>query len=1376
MGGGTPTPEVSLRARPILPCLALLLVLHPASGAAPPAQTRTGIAVGGRVEGADGSPLAGARVSLLPVPSSAEEDRLALLGKAGPDPVATASTGPDGAFRLAAPAAGMWKVRVEARGLVPREFDLVPLLEETELPAVKLERDAGLELRVTGLDGSPLAGARVWAGELERSFPMVLGGFRLGWRIPIGVALTDAKGAAVLPRGARQRLTVRAGVDGQPYAEQEVRGGSATLRLPASTTRQARVLDPTGKKPVPGVYVHVGEAGWCAGRTSADGLFAVPLPAAARRQKVVLVAEDGRRLETWVEPPKKDEKGPQALILPALEIVAGRVVSALDGRPVAGALVWGRDPGAFRRSGADGGYRIEQPPGIQTWVQAAAPGYFSASGEGGQHQGPTLALEPALAVGGVVVDEAGRPVAGVEVRAMPQMAGPRRDAAVFQSGGTARTSPAGRFRVGTLAAGVGHDLRLSKTGFAPGTAEIPPLEPGRPAPDLRLVLRQGRTGFGRIVNQSEEPVAGAQVTLSVEPSGDMRSSLRRMFSLGGLSSDATSAVTGADGRFEIRDLPAGTYVLAARSSGYAPLAVPGLAVPEGRGSIDLGTLILAPGVAVEGYVVDPQGRPVAGAEVKANEVSGGRVMRFLRREDDQPGSITGQDGFFRIEDRRAGETLDLDASRAGYAPASAPGVRVPPEQPVRLVLQPASAVEGRVRNTDGEPVAGASLVVLPSDWMRPGGFRARIPQVSSDESGFFRLEEVPPGVLGLRASATGYQAAELANLEVRAGQDLRGVEVVLAPGATIEGRVLSPSGRPVVGAEVMVVEPDTSRPFAMPLLASTDGDGRYRLEGISPGARTLQADHEGYRRAVRDLEVRLGENTLDLTLEGGVEVRGRVVDDGGVPVPGVQVSLREGGRSWDLPRGVSGPDGSFTLAGVADGTYRLLAEKEGFAQDLEGQELTVAGSSLGGIEVKLTRGGAIAGQLLGLDFNELAQVQVRSERQIGAVKPDGSYRIENVGPGSHRVVATVAGGARQADGRVELEPGAAEARLDLDFGGGFTLTGRVLRNGEPLTGETVVLNGASSAGRWSETDHEGRFRFEGLEAGSYDLGILGRRSGAQHTEKVEVTADRDLLIELRTAAVSGRVTDAADRSPLANAAVALLSTEPGGEGRGAFPLETTTDSRGVFLLRDVAEGSWKIRASLDGYAPVEMDLQTSGALVDGVDFALQATEGVSVELLLPSGRPPSEAEVAVLDPAGRVVSTGTYPVGEGGRVRLSSVAPGSWELLFDVDSAAPLAVPVTAPGDAGRVILPPPGSLSLKVPALAGARVGARVRLDSNGKLFRTVWGSQVLSEFELQDGTRELQRIPPGAWNLTVTADDGRIWKTTATVVAGGRAAVRLE
>ncbi|HET9229300.1 MAG TPA: carboxypeptidase regulatory-like domain-containing protein, partial [Thermoanaerobaculia bacterium] len=509
------------------------------------------------------------------------------------------------------------------------------------------------------------------------------------------------------------------------------------------------------------------------------------------------------------------------------------------------------------------------------------------------------------------------------------------------------------------------------------------------------------------------------------------------------------------------------------------------------------------------------------------------------------------------------------------------------------------------------------------------------------------------------------------------------------------------------------------------------------------------------------------------------EISGRVVDEGGVPIPSARVSLRDGPRSWSQPGAVSGADGSFRLEGVADGTYRVNAEKEGFARTRDGVEVTVAGSSVSGVEVKLSAGGAIVGQLTGLEFSELSKVQISlmSNRRAGQVLPDGSYRIDHVEPGEHRVTASLPGGSRQAEGEVTLEQGAPEARLDLEFEGGLLLTGRVLRNGEAAGGLNVMLSGAGVSSRHGDTDHQGRFRFEGLEAGSYELQVYGFRSGSRHREALELSDDRDVLVELNTVSVSGRVVDAEDQSPIANAQILLMAAQQD-ESAPWQNTETTTDSRGSFRLRDVAEGSWRVRALMSGYAPEELEVQVdSDRSVDGLELSLEATEGLVVEVLLPSGRPPEIVHTAVFDATGRVVSMGSYPAGEDGRVRVASVAPGTWDLFLDADGSATVVVPVTAPGNAGRVVLQRPGALRLKVPGLAEARVAAKVTLtDAGGNLYRVPWGGQVRKEFELTEGMRRFDKLAPGQWTLSVAATDGRSWTGSATVAPGATAEVTLE
>ncbi len=1339
------------------------------------------IAVNGQISVPGGVIPKDAKALLVPLATKAEGMRLDLVGKAEPEPVVTVPVGADGSFRISVPDAGVWKVVVQAPGFVPRVHPLIPLVQETDLPGVKLERDQRLEVRVTGPDGRPLPGARVSASASVSVFR------RQGWQVASRVAVADAQGVAVLPRSAEEGLVVRAGVAGLPFAERkDVRSASVSLSVAAGPSRTVRVVDALGK-PVEGAFVSFVESGWVAGTTGKDGLLAVPLPSKAKTAVTVDAggAGDVRSVSVFLEPARpgqNTETGPLELRLPAMQSISGRVVSMADGRPVAGALMWSSDPGAFRRTGADGSYTLDGIAGRDLMVSASAPGFFEEQVpwpmRPGERRGPTLTLEPAFSVSGTVVDEQGAPVAGVEIKAGLKPGSRPSSPGGWGSGGNAFTGAAGTFRISTLYPGIAHEVRFTRKGFASATEELAPLQPGRPAAPLRVVLRKGRTAFGRVVTAADEPVSGARLVLEPDLSGGSM-----MFRMGRMweQAEALEAASDANGRFEIPDLPAGSFKLTASGSGHAPITVPGLTVPEGGGSVDLGTVVLMQGVALEGFVTSG-GKPVQGARILLSETSGD-PFAGIGKPDAAPAAISGQDGFFRIEDRRAGESVDIDVLRSGFAPGAAPGVVVPAEEPVRIVLKPTSAVEGRTVDPDGKPVPGTRLFLMPTGPTAMGGGSFVFTSESmrdavSGEDGLFRMEDVPAGSFELSASASGRQTTEMTNLEVRSGQDLTGVEVVMAPGAIVEGRVLA-SGRPVPGARVELVMPRSSGiSFSFNSTeAAADGDGYYRIDGVAPGTRTFQATAKGFRKGGRELEVKPGGNDLDFNLEGGVEISGRVVDEDGLAVGAALVTLREGRSSWNLPNAVSAPDGSFTLSGVADGTYRIAAEKEGYARSSEGKELTVAGAAVSGVEVELSRGGAIVGQLSGLDFTELSQVGVwvDNEYQSGRVSPDGSYRIENVQPGERRVVASVRG-ARQAEGKVTLKPGDREARLDLEFKEGHLLSGRILRNGEAARGEHVILNGPGVAGRWGKSDHEGRFRFEGLEPGTYELEVMDRRGQANHRESVELDGDHDVLVELDTVSLVGRTVDSADRSPIQGVRVSLLPPEGEGSASSYLALEAVTDSKGEFRLPDVPDGKWRVRAMLEGYAPGEVALQLTGSPVDDLEIPLQATEGVTLDVLLASGRAPEAVQSAVLDAAGKVVAASTYPVGENGRVRIASMAPGSWELLLKADGTATVSLAVTAPGHAGRVLLPVPGTLDLKVPALAGARIKAEARLTgADGKLFRIPWGD-ARSAFELDSGSLKLDSLPPGAWKVDVTAADGRSWTGTATLVPGTTVPVTLE
>lgn len=181
------------------------------------------IPVSGRVVDPDGKPVPNAKVALIAFPPEAERGRQEMAGQTGPEPAVTVSSNAEGVYRLEAPDAGIWRVKVEASGFVPLQVLLTPLVEETDLPEAKLLRNAGLEVKVTDAQGKPVEGARVRVMD-ERDAPPAL----VAWQTAVRLAVTDAKGSATLPRASEERLLVQAGPS-RPFRSGPTDGGTQLL-------------------------------------------------------------------------------------------------------------------------------------------------------------------------------------------------------------------------------------------------------------------------------------------------------------------------------------------------------------------------------------------------------------------------------------------------------------------------------------------------------------------------------------------------------------------------------------------------------------------------------------------------------------------------------------------------------------------------------------------------------------------------------------------------------------------------------------------------------------------------------------------------------------------------------------------------------------------------------------------------------------------------------------------------------------------------------------------------------------------------------------------------------------------------------------------
>jgi RNA polymerase sigma factor (sigma-70 family) len=467
-------------------------------------------------------------------------------------------------------------------------------------------------------------------------------------------------------------------------------------------------------------------------------------------------------------------------------------------------------------------------------------------------------------------------------------------------------------------------------------------------PTLRHRLLQGRSRLReRLTRRGVTAGAMGLILASPDARAEVPAALARS-AISVATGSATTATAAAISAAIIRGMAVARWKLAAP----ALLAAAALATAVGpwrghphRAAMPVQAVGDAPAtatspaetIAIRGRVVDPAGKPVAGAALRlayadpvgptaaASGPDGRFVLQVPRSVRSAPTLLNGYDDF-----------PWLVATAPGFGPGRVRGALQATdaaEVTVRLAVD-GPPIEGRIVDLEGRSVAGARveaarLYPAPGDnlerWLRENQGRrgaARLQGLewlplssatTTDRDGRFRLAGCGRAWIAQLAISGPGIATTTVNVMSRDSGEIREGDATQVPTRhfVIHPRQFTSAVAPTKSVEGVVRDRDTGRPLAGLTLhaavaepgslaptggveAVTDDQGRYRLVGL-PRAAAYQvavepAEGKPYPRTafrVKGDSPAFDPVRFDISLKRGVPIRGRVTDKvTGRPAPG----------------------------------------------------------------------------------------------------------------------------------------------------------------------------------------------------------------------------------------------------------------------------------------------------------------------------------------------------------------------------------------------------------------------------------------------------------------------------------------------------------
>jgi protocatechuate 3,4-dioxygenase beta subunit len=727
------------------------------------------------------------------------------------------------------------------------------------------------------------------------------------------------------------------------------------------------------------------------------------------------------------------------------------------------------------------------------------------------------------------------------------------------------------------------------------------LEAGARRDDVDIVLDPGGVEVkGTVSDINGGPIAEAWVSVSPNNWYSRTSNAR--------------VRTAADGTFTAWVGP-GPISGSASADGYAPGRTQGVA-PTTR--LDI---LLTPESVLAGTVVEAEGgAPVPGATVYVQSGWGGWSDDGFGWGGGGEGSaITDEQGRFRITRLSPGR-YKPKAEILGRYGEPAESVMLGLGQTVEGVVIPVHDVQvltGRIVIDDG----AGRLTPCEHGWVWIHAKRGDASfSDGTDPDGSIRLDSIVPGTYKVNAHCDGYLEEDEYPEIVVGTADVTGLEWKVRAGGTIAGVVRTRAGAPVpeiyVTARTVGGDPRGQRSWEG---ESTEDDGTFTLKGLAPGEYQLEptTDKHPTPRDPVKVTVAAGKATpAEIVLDDGGSIAGVVVDDQGTPVADARVNAQ--GDRWEW-RGMgerTRDDGTFTIEGLAAGSYRVQASrgwsdemrKPGTTDDdVQGERTTVAAGQTAHVRIVVeSRTGTIAGVVVDTTGAPIPDAYLSTEREsdaAGAIagsamrssrwggwdkKPvvtdqAGAFKVTDLSPGNYTIRAYRRGGGEAFAEHIPV--GTKRAKLVMKPTGSIA---GVVKLKDGRTPDDISVAAADQKVGFSRREGffrtAGAFKLAELPAGTFVVTATAPEGHVETTVTLaEGEAKTGIVLELEArVTVVGRIVALDDGTPVPGMQVSTSPIKGQGGGfiiyGGDDDKQAITAADGKFRVEDAPAGRVYVQA------------------------------------------------------------------------------------------------------------------------------------------------------------------------------------------------------